>query len=511
MSKRSLEDGKYLSDSDQESDDATSSSKKRRARGAYLTAVDKEGIEGVRSRPRKMPRKLQTDFVKQVQKGLPYLTPSSASRINSSDVAGLASQDIQLGNLPDGDVPDIARAVQSTGTEVDVNGCNSIAALAGSNQARTGTGQAQPSDLFLRAHQRAFPTNAVPGPLLLPGSTVQPLRATSHPRLHQMPTGSYPTMLESAFLQQRLLNNRIASRVTNAMQDLMELELLQSHLINYPSSVLQQNLHQRPNFTPSSPSVRNLLSTMQIAGSSALLNNRGIQLDPSSALAMNPYLSSSRPMDQILAGTPTMDVHSQAPSLGMGQVAAAYASSFQIPQGILSRFESPDSQRQQEQQARVDHREDIPVLSREIGRVEPMELDTDSASLSPFQCLARKQIEFFEAKATDVAAGARGRNNPISLGQVGIRCRHCSSCSPATRGRAAVYFPTKFDLVYQTAVNMTSTHLCIHCKHVPTETREQLVRLRDQRSTVGGGKAYWADATKKLGIVETQRGLRFKE
>ena len=39
---------------------------------------------------------------------------------------------------------------------------------------------------------------------------------------------------------------------------------------------------------------------------------------------------------------------------------------------------------------------------------------------------ARKQIELFEAKQEDVDAGAQGRNKPIILGQVGIRCIHVS-------------------------------------------------------------------------------------
>jgi hypothetical protein len=152
-----------------------------------------------------------------------------------------------------------------------------------------------------------------------------------------------------------------------------------------------------------------------------------------------------------------------------------------------------------------------PVLEREYGRREPMATCSDEASISEFQCFAREQIEFFEALERDVAQGARGRNVPITLGQVGIRCRHCRDDGPSIRGRAAVYFPTKYELVYQTAVNMISIHLCQQCTKIPKEMRNKLLDLRDQRSTAGGGKIYWAKAAKALGVVETVQGLRFKE
>ena len=50
----------------------------------------------------------------------------------------------------------------------------------------------------------------------------------------------------------------------------------------------------------------------------------------------------------------------------------------------------------------------------------------DDAVISQYQCLARKQMELFEAQEIDVEAGAQGRNRGIVLGQVGIRCRHCA-------------------------------------------------------------------------------------
>jgi hypothetical protein len=144
-------------------------------------------------------------------------------------------------------------------------------------------------------------------------------------------------------------------------------------------------------------------------------------------------------------------------------------------------------------------------------RALPVYVECDELCLSKFQCLARKQIEVFEASEENVQTGARGRNNPIVLGQVGIRCHHCSRLPHQARTRGAIYYPTKFDRVYQTAVNMASIHLCNHCACIPEDIRQELLSLKDQKSIVGGGKEYWASGIRMLGIVETVEGLKFAD
>ena len=134
---------------------------------------------------------------------------------------------------------------------------------------------------------------------------------------------------------------------------------------------------------------------------------------------------------------------------------------------------------------------------------------SDDFCLSRFQCLARQQIEIFKATKDDVEAGARGRNNPIGMGQVGIRCKHCASAPRDERTRGSTYFPTKFERVYQTGVNMAAIHLCQHCLYVPQSVRDELNRLKREKSVAGGGKQYWGEAIKKFGIIETEeQGLR---
>ena len=64
--------------------------------------------------------------------------------------------------------------------------------------------------------------------------------------------------------------------------------------------------------------------------------------------------------------------------------------------------------------------------------------------------------------------------------------------------------------MYQTAQKMTVGHLCLHCDFVPSDIREKLQILKDQKSSDGGGKRYWADGVRSLGVFETPKdGLAF--
>ncbi len=150
-------------------------------------------------------------------------------------------------------------------------------------------------------------------------------------------------------------------------------------------------------------------------------------------------------------------------------------------------------------------------VSKMTGR-RPLHLfmSCDEESLSEYQCLVRKQIQLFEARSEDVESNAKGRNKPIVLGQVGIRCRHCSVLAPKSRSRGATYYPAKLNGLYQAAQSMASGHLCYHCQHIPPDIRQELLILRERKSSAGGGKKYWGDGVRILGVIEDESGLRFK-
>lgn len=140
----------------------------------------------------------------------------------------------------------------------------------------------------------------------------------------------------------------------------------------------------------------------------------------------------------------------------------------------------------------------------------PLFMECDEDSLSEYQCLIRNQIELFEADEDEAASSVQGRNKQIVEGQVGIRCRHCTVVPPRRRQKGCMYFPTKLDRIYQAAQNLSAFHLCEHCKHVPDDVRKKILVLRERKSPAGGGKRYWAEGVRCLGVVEESNGLRFK-
>ena len=148
---------------------------------------------------------------------------------------------------------------------------------------------------------------------------------------------------------------------------------------------------------------------------------------------------------------------------------------------------------------------------RNVFRSTPLFLSCDQDSLSSYQCSARKQIELFEARQEDVESTVQGRTKPVVLGLVGIRCRHCAMVPVKLRARGAVCYPKKLMGLYQAAQSLAAKHLCEHCRHIPKSVREALIELRKHKSSAGGGRRYWADAVRALGVYESKDGLRWKK
>ncbi|GAX26774.1 hypothetical protein FisN_9Lh041 [Fistulifera solaris] len=142
-------------------------------------------------------------------------------------------------------------------------------------------------------------------------------------------------------------------------------------------------------------------------------------------------------------------------------------------------------------------------------------LPRDEESLSPYQCLLRQQLEFFEATNED-ASVVQGRNKAVSLYQVGLRCRHCARVSVVQRTAGATYYPTRLDSIYQSGQNVAKHHFDVQgCPTIPREIQQVMtalaheVRGRKGKSSKGGGKLYWAETAREMGVVETSKGLIF--
>ena len=135
----------------------------------------------------------------------------------------------------------------------------------------------------------------------------------------------------------------------------------------------------------------------------------------------------------------------------------------------------------------------------------------DSRKLSEQQVFLRHQIEAFQAGEDDISTHTRGRNKPIVLGQVGIRCKHCAHLSVVQKQKGSTYFPATLMGLYQAAQNMSTTHLQSGlCQSMPDEVKEKFATLSASRvGSSGAGRPYWANAARQLGLMDTEDGIRF--
>ena len=136
----------------------------------------------------------------------------------------------------------------------------------------------------------------------------------------------------------------------------------------------------------------------------------------------------------------------------------------------------------------------------------------DEYILSEPQILLRKQMEFFQATPADIDVVTPGRRKKISVGQVGIRCKHCArGLNTQHYVKGTMYFPSTLRALYQAAQNCGKVHLSDKCPMVSTEVKIQLKEYMEMPTSSGyGGKQYWSDCAMERGVCETENGLRFR-
>ena len=248
--------------------------------------------------------------------------------------------------------------------------------------------------------------------------------------------------------------------------------------------------------------------SLRVPTSSSILPVQGSINSVNGLLAsLLPFLNNSNNAAGLNSGIPSLQVVQQNPAL------VPSASSFFVPLArATSEATGPASSTSDQLSTNS---------SFNSGRSRILHVPSDDDLLSPYQCLVRKQIEVFQASKEDIHASAQGRNRPIILGQVGIRCIHCGALPIETRSRGAVYFPSTLMSTYQTAQNMANSHLLKDCRHIPKAIREDLIRVRlrensesqnTRKSAFGGGRSFWARGLRTYhGVVETpDKRLRFE-
>jgi hypothetical protein len=157
---------------------------------------------------------------------------------------------------------------------------------------------------------------------------------------------------------------------------------------------------------------------------------------------------------------------------------------------------------------------DVDDANEHFFKKRRLYLDSDEEVLSKYQCLLRKQIELFEAGPDDVRGHVQGRNTPIHLGQVGIRCRHCVPFVKNTRASGAVYYSKTLGGIYQVAQNMSKLHLQKTCNLLDANTRTELAKLGQlsqlKNRASGSGPKYWSGCLREMGLYEKKGCLRFQ-
>lgn len=100
----------------------------------------------------------------------------------------------------------------------------------------------------------------------------------------------------------------------------------------------------------------------------------------------------------------------------------------------------------------------------------------------------------------------RGRKSAIYVGQVGIRCKHCASTPVCFQLRGSSYFRSSMDGLYQAAQKMATDHFSSNCLLIPESVKESLRELKSDRRRAPGGKGYWLEGARILGVREMKNG-----
>jgi hypothetical protein len=139
-----------------------------------------------------------------------------------------------------------------------------------------------------------------------------------------------------------------------------------------------------------------------------------------------------------------------------------------------------------------------------------LSLPEDKTSLSPLRCFLRENVYAFSATAEDIAVRTPTTFS-VTLGQVGICCVHCYNMPAKERSNRAVCFPFAIARIYQSVADIQRFHLG-ECKRVPEDVKARFLELQSASSKGSKGLAtrqYWMSSAKKLGLVDTEGGIRF--
>jgi hypothetical protein len=165
-----------------------------------------------------------------------------------------------------------------------------------------------------------------------------------------------------------------------------------------------------------------------------------------------------------------------------------------------------------------------------------LSLPEDEDMLSPLHCFMRKYcIEAFTISEND-KEGNEGTTHSTTSGTtkskrtrtsktkmlsqpkkpkikfdvVGIRCLFCKHHNHHERADRSITYPSSVNNIYYSMETWQRRHAAI-CKSIPQWAKRDMVQLATSSKGIGGGRRrYWAESAAKLGMVDTDMGIRFR-
>jgi hypothetical protein len=139
-------------------------------------------------------------------------------------------------------------------------------------------------------------------------------------------------------------------------------------------------------------------------------------------------------------------------------------------------------------------------------------MPSDKQSLSDRQCYVRSNfVEIFEATDVDVSTRHSRGAQKLRVGQIGIRCMHCSHLEGRKRAERATCFPSSISRIYQTVADMQRFHFEA-CTGIPESMKTIYRNLKTTRPRgQGSPQSYWAKSARELGLVDTNEGIRLSK
>jgi hypothetical protein len=99
--------------------------------------------------------------------------------------------------------------------------------------------------------------------------------------------------------------------------------------------------------------------------------------------------------------------------------------------------------------------------------------------------------------------------SPHYMPQLGIQCKWCKHRHYKDRPERAVCFPSTMKNIYHSIETWQRRHSTV-CNDIPPWAKNQMIHLMKCSHRGGGGRrCYWEESAKRLGMVDTDSGVRF--